>query len=261
MNRAQDSKDNVSEVTNPCGPESIRSLIADLPSKNKDKRVRAHDSLIAAGDSATRCLVEALASSNRQMRWEAMKILDEMEVDWRLHADASTVRALVVDLGSKEGLIRVRARRALVIIGGKAVAPLEKALTSKYDYKRWEAAKTLGQIGDPEATEALINALQDKMFDVRWLAAEGLIAIGRPALVPLLRKLSEEADSLSLREGVHHVLHDINLGGNLKEILRPVRKALEDVEAPLEVPFAAEAALKSLTQTPAMRLKATTKRK
>jgi hypothetical protein len=42
-----------------------------IKSKNKDKRVKAHDSLVAIGDSATSCLVEALASSNQTMRWEA----------------------------------------------------------------------------------------------------------------------------------------------------------------------------------------------
>jgi HEAT repeat protein len=254
MNKSHDSKGNGSEVITDCGSDSIRALVADLFSKNKAKRVRAHDSLIAIGDSATRCLVEALASPNGQMRWEAMKILDEMNVDWHRHADAATVRALIVDLGSKDGLVRIRARRALVTIGNKAVAALEEALMSKDKWKRWEAAKALGQIGDAEATKALINALQDEMFDVRWLAAEGLISIGRQTLIPLLRKLTKESDSLWLREGAHHILHGINLGG-LEKILLPVRNALEDFEAPLEVPFAAKVALESLTKVPARRLK------
>jgi HEAT repeat protein len=257
MNKSQQSKAR-NETTVDCGPESISSLIAALLSKNKANRVRAHDSLIAVGDSATCCLVEALASSNSQMRWEAMKILDEVNVDWHRHADVATVRALIVDLGSKDGLVRIRARRALVTIGKKAIPALEEALMSKDRWKRWEAAKALGQIGDAQATKALISALEDEMFDVRWLAAEGLISIGRPTLIPLLRKLTEEPDSLSLREGVHHVLHGINMG-NLEEILLPVRNALEDIEAPLVVPFAAEAALKSLTKVPPRRLKKTSK--
>jgi len=254
MNKSQDSKGNGSEVTTDCGPELIRSLIADLDNRNKDARLKAQKSLISVGEPATRCLVEALASPKGQMRWEAMKILDDMNVDWRRHADAATVRALIVDLGSKDGLVRIRARRALVTIGKKSVAALEEALTSKDAWKRWEAAKTLGQIGDAKATKALINALEDEMFDVRWLAAEGLIAIGRPTLTPLLRRLTEGSDSLWLREGTHHVLHGINMG-NLEEILLPVRNALEDIEAPLVVPFAAKVALKSLTKVPPRRLK------
>jgi HEAT repeat protein len=245
MNRAQDSKHNGSKVITACGPELIRSLIANLADKNKDVRLNAHKSLVGRGESAVRPLVEALCSPSGRVRWEAGRILDEMNVDWHRHADAATVRALIGDLGSKDGLVRVRARRALATIGGKAVAPLEEALTGKYDYKRWEAAKTLGQIGDPRATETLINALEDEMFDVRWLAAEGLITIGWPALVSVLRRLTEKPDSLWLREGVYHILHGIDME-DLEGILLPVRKALEDVEAPLEVPVAAEAALKSL---------------
>jgi HEAT repeat protein len=254
MNKSQNGKGNGSRVTTDCSPELIRSLIADLNNKNKDVRLKAQKSLISIGEPATRCLVETLASPNGQMRWEAMKILDNMNVDWRRHADAATVRALIVDLGSKDGLVRIRARRALVTIGKKSVAPLEEALTSKREWTRWEAAKTLGQIGDARATKALINALEDEMFDVRWLAAEGLIAIGRPTLVPLLRKLTEEPDSLWLREGAHHVLHGINMG-NQEEILLPVRNALEDIEAPLVVPFTVKVALTSLTKIPPSHLK------
>lgn len=92
------------------------------------------------------------------------------------------------------------------------------------------------------------------MFDVRWLAAEGLIAIGRPTLIPSLRRLSEKSDSLWLREGAHHVPHGINMG-NQEEILLPVRNALEDIEAPLVVPFVAQVGLKSLTEVPPRRLK------
>jgi HEAT repeat protein len=253
MNKSQQNKDR-NEITVDCGPELIRSLIADLNNKNKDARLKARKRLISIGEPATGCLVEALASPNGQMRWEAMKILDDMDVDWHRHADAATVRALIVDLGSKDGLVRIRARRALVTIGKKAVAALEVALTSKNVSTRWEAAKALGKIGDVEATAALIRSLGDEMFDVRWLAAEGLIAIGRPTLIPLLRKLTEESDSLWLREGAHHVLHSITLG-NLAEILLPVRNALEDIEAPLEVPFAAKVALESLAKVPARHLK------
>jgi HEAT repeat protein len=234
--------------------DTVRSLIAELGSKDRTTRLKAHKSLVGRGESVVRPLVEALCSPSERVRWEAGRILDERNVDWHHHADAATVRALIGDLGSKDGLVRVRARRALATIGGKAVAPLEEALTGKYDYKRWEAAKTLGQIGDPKATETLINALEDEMFDVRWLAAEGLITIGWPALVPVLRRLTEKPDSLWLREGVYHILHGIDMG-DLEEILLPVRNALEDVEAPLEVPVAAEAALKSLAGVGPRRLK------
>jgi hypothetical protein len=96
------------------------------------------------------------------------------------------------------------------------------------------------------AVQALVKALEDKMFDVRWLAAEGLISIGREALVPLLRELIEHPDSFWLREGVHHVLHDIYQGDH--KTLRPVLVALESFEPSVEAPLAAEVALKALSR-------------
>jgi HEAT repeat protein len=177
-------------------------------------------------------------------------IENEARPDSPIHSkkvSLETCRSLVADLSSQDGQVRVRARKSLVAIGGRAVKPLVKALASKKEWVRWEAAKTLGQIGDPAAVQALIKHLEDKMFDVRWLAAEGLINIGREALAPLLQALMEHSDSLWLREGVHHVLHDIDKG-NLAEILQPVIVALEGFEPSVEAPLATEIAIKALAK-------------
>jgi HEAT repeat protein len=158
-----------------------------------------------------------------------------------------TIKSLIADLGSQDGLVRIRARKSLVAIGNQAIKLLVKALASKREWVRWETAKTLGQIGDPVAVQALVKALEDKMFDVRWLAAEGLIAIGRKALAPLLQALMEHPDSPWLREGAHHVLHDVDRRG-LTEILLPVIVALEGSEPSVEAPIAAASALKALAK-------------
>ena len=101
-------------------------------------------------------------------------------------AAKATIKSLIADLASKDGVVRVMARRQLVAYKKRSVAPLIKALSNKSDYVRWEAAKALSQIGSPESIQALLEALTDKKFEVRWLAAEGLIRIGRKAIVPLL---------------------------------------------------------------------------
>jgi HEAT repeat protein len=154
------------------------------------------------------------------------------------------IERLMADLASKDGLKRVRARKTLVFIGEPAVSYLVKALKDKQEWMRWEAAKTLSQIGSPAATQALIAALEDKMFDVRWLSAEGLIAIGRDALVPLLHALVDHAESSWLREGVHHVLHGIE-DREFEAIIAPVISSLEGT-TPIEAPLAAEKALNKL---------------
>jgi HEAT repeat protein len=160
-------------------------------------------------------------------------------------ADPASINSLIANLASEDGMLRVNARRSLVTIGGPSVPFLIQALANRNKWMRWEAAKALGQIGDPAATQALVIALEDRIFDVRWLAAEGLIAIGREALVPLLHALINHPDSLWLREGVHHVLHDL-AKGKLDEVLQPVLAALEDIEPSVEVSFAAERALDAL---------------
>jgi nucleotide-binding universal stress UspA family protein len=163
-------------------------------------------------------------------------------------AELEIVDSLVGDLASNDGMVRVKARHSLVAIGREAVRPLVEALRSKRHWVRWEAAKALAQIGNPTATQALVDALEDEEFDVRWLAAEGLIHIGAESIEPLLKALIERPDSLWLREGAHHVLHDMDRG-DLDDILRPVLGALEDVEPLLEVPSAAEAALDMIKKT------------
>ncbi len=135
-----------------------------------------------------------------------------------------------------------KARRSLVTLGYKAVPSLIKALDSKKEWVRWEAAKALSQIGDPAATGPLVKALGDKEFDVRWLAAEGLIAIGKPAVVPLLRALIDNPRSTWLREGAHHILHDM-YRADWDVILKPVMAALEDFEPSSVIPLVSEKAL------------------
>ncbi|MDD5144247.1 HEAT repeat domain-containing protein [Methanoregula sp.] len=62
---------------------------------------------------------------------------------------------------------------------------------------RWKAAETLGRIGDPAATEDLIDALWDEDPRVRTKAVWALGRIGDDRAIPPLRRLyrmeSEEA--------------------------------------------------------------------
>jgi HEAT repeat protein len=158
---------------------------------------------------------------------------------------ADMIDTLIKDLASEDWVARVKAREELVSSGGKAVEPLTVALASSKQWVRWEAAKALCEIGNPAATNALIESLEDRMFDVRWLSAQGLITIGDKTIVPILEALIEKPDSVWLREGAHHVLHDL-AGGKIREVLQPVMAALEDVDASVEVPLVAKVALDTL---------------
>lgn len=245
MDKTEKSQDNEIKHNQPANANTVDSLITDLGNKEREVRTKARESIINMGESAAELLVKALSNPNERLRWEAEKLFDELEIDWHKHADVNIINSLIEDLGIKDGLARIRARNALVTIGKKAIPVLEKALDNKDELERWEVAKVLGQIDAPEATRALISALEDKSIDVHWVAADGLIAIGRPALAPLLHKLLEKPDSPELLDIIHYILHSIR-GADIKEIIQPVLKALKGNEAILEVPIAAEAALESL---------------
>jgi HEAT repeat protein len=160
--------------------------------------------------------------------------------------DRADIDTLIEKLRSHDGLTRQRARKSLVAIGSRSVASLLKLLVDPRDQVRWEAAKALSDIGDPMAASALVAALEDESFGVRWLAADGLIALERDALPPLLEALKEDGGSLWLREGAHHVLRMLAAEHDLDDQVTLVLTALESIEPDTDVPLAAQKALQTL---------------
>jgi HEAT repeat protein len=159
----------------------------------------------------------------------------------------ATIKKLIEALSSQDDFSRVEARKALESMGRKAVPFLVEALKDPDYLRRWEAAKTLGEIRDPKAAPALVMALEDEEFDIRWLAAKGLIEMNVKGLKPLFQALIGHADSALLREGAHHVLHDL-AKGELRKYLAPVLIALEGMDSAVQVPIAASHALEALTK-------------
>ena len=157
-------------------------------------------------------------------------------------ADSHLIDSLISDLTSHHAQ---KARRRLVRIGRPAVPALVRALAEPNAQLRWEAAKALSQIADPNTADALVIALEDDSFGVRWLAAEGLIRIGPQAVELVLKALIEHPKSTLLREGAHHVFHDLE-NDQLREITAPVLEAMLGVEPSVEVPQAAAQALSRL---------------
>jgi HEAT repeat protein len=158
---------------------------------------------------------------------------------------AHSLDDLAADLASHDDIIRVRARTALVSAGKAAVPVLTEALKSRDDLKRLEAIKALNEIGDPYAAPALVDALQDDDFSVRWVAAVGLVGLNLGAVKPLLQALITHGDSYLMREGAHHVVHGL-AKGELRKYLLPLLATLEHSALTVEVPIAAERALELL---------------
>lgn len=156
------------------------------------------------------------------------------------------VDSLIIDLASHDRRIRRQAREQLVAMGGVIIPVLLTALMDPSDQVRWQAAKVLGEIGDPAAASGLVKALEDEAFEVRWRAAEALATFGCDGLIPLLQALKQHSGSVYLREGAHHVLRALAAISTLKDLVTPVLAALETVEPVMTVPVAANAALNAL---------------
>lgn len=148
--------------------------------------------------------------------------------------------------GSKDGRTRKRARDQLVEIGQPAVASLLPLLLDKKKYVRWEAAKALSEIGDPDAAPALVKTLEDNDPGIRWLAAEGLIRAEQAGLPPLLEALLEHSESAWLRAGAGHVLRSLAKNEKLPPHVEPVLQALQGAASDILTPQAAKKALEAM---------------
>ena len=156
------------------------------------------------------------------------------------------IQMWIRDLGSPDGSKRLKTRSLLVGEGKHAVPGLIQALSNGNRHARWEAAKILALTIDPTAGSALVHALEDEDIGVRWAAMEALIALDRACLEPLVQALMKDVGSVWLLEGARHVLHVLKNRGRLKKPMMKVFEALQDVEAELTAPRAAEEAWESL---------------
>jgi hypothetical protein len=102
--------------------------------------------------------------------------------------------------------IKHNARIALVKMGKKATLSMHGLLSSKKTQIRRDAAKVVELIADKRSIPILITLLDDPDFDIRWIAAKGLISIGRKSIKPLLRSVCGGKSSLFIDKGAHHVL-------------------------------------------------------
>jgi len=152
-----------------------------------------------------------------------------------MYTDLMTIKKLISDLSSSDDFSRLKARRELLETGKPAYNSLLEALKDRNCLVRWEAVNILGGTEDPEVAPALVGALEDSEFEVRWVAAQGLIRMETKGLKDLFQALIERADSAFLREGAHHVFHKL-AQGELKVFLTPMLIVLEGREPTVEIP-------------------------
>ncbi len=85
-----------------------------------------------------------------------------------------------------------------------------------------EAARALGEIGDPEGRPALLEALKAEDLQVRRVAADALVGLATAEDIPDLEAALEDADP-SLRRRIREVLRWIEVDEAAGRRLRPGR--------------------------------------
>ena len=169
--------------------------------------------------------------------------------DWQRAAsepyNAERALRLVRGLDGSGPVSSQEARRELVAMGEPVATLLLEALRSPNAQTRWEAAKGLGELALPPTAGGLVDALCDEDGGVRWVASEALIAIGVPALDPLLHALMKHSEDAWLCEGAHHVLTALP-ASPARAVIRPVVSALEGQAKQVAVLPAASQALEEL---------------
>lgn len=166
------------------------------------------------------------------------------------HNSDESIKDLITNLGDEDGMIRLHARQKLVHRGDSAVKELIEAFQQTNDFAHFEAAKALSQIGSIETIDCFTKAFEDEEFRVRWVAAEGLIAIGRDSIIPVLELLKKSSNIIWIREGVHHVILDL-IHKNLinkeeKELLQKVVDTYTELGTESSLLNAAKNALEKL---------------
>lgn len=162
-----------------------------------------------------------------------MQIVDKSKSKSRIHKH--TIQSLIKELMSEDGVVRNSARFELVKIGEPAIDFLAKLVNNSEDHVRWEAIKTMGEIESPLSIPFLVDALVDEVSSVRWLAAEGLIALKNQGLKAVLEVLIERKKSFIMYQSVHHVLHDLNKelkDSKITELISLLESATEKFRIP-----------------------------
>jgi HEAT repeat protein len=155
------------------------------------------------------------------------------------------VHILIKELDSPDKEKRQQARAALLSMGSYAAPALIKALGTKNERIRLAAIKLLAYVREPLSTDALVKALSDDLFEIRWAASEALILKEQSALAPLFNALVKHFDSIWLREGASHILNSLNKKGLLDPPALKVLQAIQGPSPEIKVPWAASQALET----------------
>jgi len=122
-----------------------------------------------------------------------------------------------------------------------------QSLADEDPHLRGAVAQVLAVIAEPSTATALAALLSDEVAPVRWIAAEGLVALSKEGLKAALHTLVG-ADPISpqLKAAVRHILLKLRDDAQLGGCVQPVIAAMHNLEVDEVVLVAAHKALSRL---------------
>ena len=189
----------VKEIRN---KQEIDDLIKNLDLKNREVSVNSLDKLVMIGKPAVPALIEALDTSNVNIKEGAVLALGRIGMNT---GDRRAVKHLIPLMHEDIGLYGQAARNSIVQIGELSVPMLLDALENSYDAEpvdgifQGDIARALCEIRDPRAVDPLIILLKntESEFLSKWVS-DTMYLLGEPVVEPLIKALEDPNDNLSL---------------------------------------------------------------
>jgi HEAT repeat protein len=139
-----------------------------------------------------------------------METKDRIKVDVDLDDFSEEVAEFIPHLiDNKDHQKKMNARNSLIFMGKSVLPQINKLLNSDNYELRIEGARIIKQIRAKESIRTLIKLIEDDESTIRWIAARGLILMGRDSIVPLLVALVKRGRSYYLKSGAHYVLKNL----------------------------------------------------
>ena len=176
-----------------------------------------------------------------------MKKTDIIKLDKILNDFPESLGKLIKEsFESKNYRKKIDARNTLVKKDKTIVPPMHKLLESESNLIRRKAIKIVELFADRRSIPVFINLLDDDEFEIRWIAAEGLVRIGRYSILPLLESVRYGDSSFIHNKAVYHALLGL-LNEKEKENLLSLFHSLDDYhELGETAPVEASQAIKAI---------------
>jgi HEAT repeat protein len=122
-------------------------------------------------------------------------------------------------LHDKRDLVRDATAHALAELGRPALPTMRLLLEDKDREVRWYATVALARDHRENAIALLVDQLGDEDFAIRWVASNGLLDLGSPSVVPLLKTLAQRKPSPLFNNAARRVLSRVSASDSLRELL------------------------------------------